>query len=87
MTDRVEVLSQWGTRASPGGGLDNIPQVVLDHPSIEGWVETSANPMDNGNIAPDPDSTTISIEGSVATIDAVLLDPNYPLMPGTRETF
>lgn len=87
MTGETRVTSLWTTRIGPGGVEENIPRVVVDHPSQFGWNEDSANPMGDGTNPPEPNQAIVRIEGDAAYLDQVTADPLYPELPVTRVAF
>ncbi len=81
MNEQIHILSPWA-EVTVDGEITNKPQVLIDHPALVRMTDITGTPT--VNIPNDPNNLVCRVVGPTATIDAIVADPDYVLMEGTR---
>lgn len=63
------------------GEIINTPGLPIAHP-VDKWVDVTGQPT--GNIIPDPNQYNIKVTADDTVIDAIVADPQFVLLEGTR---
>ena len=72
---KAEVLTKWGFDVD----LGNIAQIALDYPV------TQTNVTYQDNIPPNPNIFVVVIECNEATMNQIIADPEYKVLPSGNE--
>jgi hypothetical protein len=78
MMETAEVMTAWSLLDG-----NNHPMVDVVH-TLAGWEERTGNPMGAPPYTPDPNSNIVQVWAETVDMDAILADPNFVIMEGTR---